>query len=78
MLALITVLNKDKEYPTAVKYASIVSPIALTLGLLALFYDLTHKFYFWQLYTTIRIESPMSWGAWVLLIITPLIIFMGI
>lgn len=70
--SLITVLGKDKEYPTTVKYASIVSPFALTLGLLALFYDLTHKFYFWRLYTTIRIESPMSWGAWVLLIITPL------
>ena len=69
---LITVLGKDKEYPTSVKFASIISPIALTLGLLALFYDLTHKLYFWRLYTTIRIESPMSWGAWVLLIITPL------
>ena len=70
--SLITVLGKDKDYPPAVKYASIISPIALTLGLLALFYDLTHKFYFWRLYTTIRIESPMSWGAWVLLIITPI------
>ncbi|SNR72818.1 Formate-dependent nitrite reductase, membrane component NrfD [Lutibacter agarilyticus] len=69
---LITVLGKDKQYPTSVKFASIVSPIALTLGLLALFYDLTHKLYFWRLYTTIRIESPMSWGAWVLLIITPI------
>jgi formate-dependent nitrite reductase membrane component NrfD len=69
---LITVLGKDKEYPTSVKFASIISPIALTLGLLALFYDLTHKLYFWRLYTTIRIESPMSWGAWVLLIITPI------
>ena len=69
---MVTVLGKDKEYPAAVKFASIVSPIALTLGLLALFYDLTHKFYFWRLYTTIRIESPMSWGAWVLLIITPI------
>jgi len=69
---LITVLKKDKIYPTAVKMAAVISPIALTLGLLALFYDLTHKLYFWRLYTTIRIESPMSWGAWVLLIITPL------
>ena len=69
---LITVLGKGKEYPTSVKFASVISPIALTLGLLALFYDLTHKLYFWRLYTTIRIESPMSWGAWVLLIITPL------
>jgi len=69
---LITVLKKDKIYPTAVKMAAVVSPIALTLGLLALFYDLTHKLYFWRLYTTIRIESPMSWGAWILLIITPI------
>lgn len=33
-------------------------------------YDLTNMFYAWQLYTTIRLESPMSWGAWVLLIIS--------
>jgi formate-dependent nitrite reductase membrane component NrfD len=70
--ALFTVLKKDGEVPATVKYAVIMAPIALVLGLLALFYDLTHKFYFWQLYTTVRIESPMSWGAWVLLIITPL------
>ena len=70
--ALFYILGKEKEYPTAVKYAVIVSPIALSLGLLALLYDLTHKFYAWQLYMTFRIESPMSWGAWVLLIVTPL------
>ena len=70
--ALLTALNKDKEYPATVKWASLVPPVALTLGLIALFYDLTNKFYFWRLYTTVRIESPMSWGAWVLLIITPL------
>ena len=47
-------------------------PVALSLGLLALVYDLTHPLYTYQLYTTIRLESPMSWGAWVLLITTPL------
>lgn len=70
--ALFYLLGKDKEYPVTVKVASIIPPIALSLGLLALVYDLTHKLYTWQLYTTIRIESPMSWGAWVLLIVTPL------
>jgi len=69
---VITILGKDKEYPTSVKYASMVPPIALSLGLLALVYDLTHPLYTWQLYTTIRLESPMSWGAWVLLATTPL------
>jgi len=70
--ALFTVLDKDKQVPAVVKYAMIIVPIALSIGLIALFYDLTHKLYFWQLYTTVRLESPMSWGAWVLLIITPL------
>lgn len=70
--ALFYVLGKDKEYPAAVKIASIIAPIALTIGLLALVYDLTHPLYTWQLYTTFRIESPMSWGAWVLMIVTPL------
>jgi len=70
--ALFYLMGKDKEYPVAVKVASIIPPIALSLGLLALVYDLTHKLYTWQLYMTIRIESPMSWGAWVLLIVTPL------
>ena len=37
-----------------------------------IFLDLHHKLYFWRLYTTIRLESPMSWGAWVLMLVTPL------
>ena len=70
--ALYTILGKEKEMPTTVKWATFLVPVALVLGLVALFLDLNHKLYFWQLYTTIRIESPMSWGAWVLMFITPL------
>lgn len=68
---LYTVLKKDKEYKTAVGIAPIITPFLLVLGLFFLFLDLKHKLYFWQLYTTINLESPMSWGAWVLMIITP-------
>ncbi|NOR86358.1 MAG: nitrite reductase [Bacteroidales bacterium] len=67
-----TILGKEKQMPAAVKWAPFIVPIALVVGLGALFYDLTNKLYFWRLYTTIRLESPMSWGAWVLMIITPL------
>lgn len=69
---LYTILGREKDLPTAVKWSTFVAPLALVLGLIALFIDLKHQFYFWRLYTTIRIESPMSWGAWVLLFITPL------
>ena len=70
--ALFHLLGKDKLMPATTRFATIVAPIALTIGLMALLYDLTHKIYFWKLYTTIRLESPMSWGAWVLMLIMPL------
>lgn len=69
---LYTIMGKEKLYETAVKKAPLIVPFLLMIGLLALLADLKHKAYFWRLYTTIRIESPMSWGAWVLMIVTPL------
>ncbi len=70
--ALYTILGKEEEMPTTVKWATFLVPGALVIGLLCLFLDLKHKMFFWQLYTTVRFESPMSWGAWVLMFITPL------
>ena len=64
--------GKEKDYPASVKWAPMLTPFILILGLGALFLDLHHKLYFWRLYTTLRIESPMSWGAWTLMVITPL------
>ncbi|MDH5412737.1 MAG: polysulfide reductase NrfD [Flavobacteriaceae bacterium] len=70
--ALFYLLGKEKEMPAAVKLGPIVAPIGITIALICLFYDLTHKLYFWKLYLTFRIESPMSFGSWVLLFITPI------
>ena len=67
-----TILGKDKEMQATVKWAPFIVPFALIIGLFMLFLDLKHKLYFWQLYTTIRLESPMGWGAWVLMIMTPI------
>jgi formate-dependent nitrite reductase membrane component NrfD len=69
--ALYYILGREKIYPAAVKWAPFITPALLILGLFALFLDLRHKPFFWQLYTTIRFESPMSWGAWTLMVITP-------
>ncbi len=69
---LYTIMGKEKTFQTVVKKAPMLVPIILLLGLGALFLDLKHKLFFWRLYTTIRLESPMSWGAWVLMVITPL------
>ncbi len=70
--AVTHLMKKEDELPAAARWAPIVVPFALVIGLLALIVDLGNPLYSWRLYTTIRIESPMSWGAWVLLIVTPI------
>jgi len=70
--AYFVIRGKEEEYPTAVRKAPLIVPILLILGLFALFLDLKHKLFFWRLYTVIRLQSPMSWGAWTLMIITPI------
>jgi len=46
----------------------------LSVGMFALFLDLEHKAYFWRLYTTFEPTSPMSWGAWILLLVYPALV----
>lgn len=70
--ALFYLLGKEKEFPSVVKLAPFVATIGITIALICLFYDLTHKLYFWRLYLTFRLESPMSFGSWVLMFITPI------
>lgn len=48
--------------------------VLLSLGMLALFMDLEHKLYVWRLYVTFQIASPMSWGAWILLLVYPVLL----
>jgi formate-dependent nitrite reductase membrane component NrfD len=69
--ALYYINGKEKEYQAAVRIAPFLTPFLLVFGLIALFIDLRHKMFFWQLYTSIKLQSPMSWGAWTLMVITP-------
>lgn len=64
--------GRGDELKTSVQIAPILAPFVIVIGLIALLLDLRHPAYFWQLYTTIRLDSPMSWGAWTLGLILPL------
>lgn len=69
--ALYYIRGRENDYKTAVRITPFLTPFLLILGLFALFIDLRHKLFFWQLYTNIKLQSPMSWGAWTLMVITP-------
>ncbi len=71
LAAIYYLQGKEEKFRTAVRITPFLAPVLLVLGLLALFIDLRHKLFFWQLYTNIKFQSPMSWGAWTLIVITP-------
>ena len=54
------------------------APLAISLGMLALLLDLENRLHVFRFYTALRITSPMSWGAWILLLIYPATILYGL
>ena len=61
----------------AVRALPFLAPLLLALGMGALFLDLSHKLHVWRFYLAFRWTSPMSWGAWILLIVFPVAILYG-
>ena len=66
--------GRHKESNCSCFFIPIVSVVLLSLGMFALFLDLAHKLYVWRLYTTFQFTSPMSWGAWILILVYPALI----
>jgi formate-dependent nitrite reductase membrane component NrfD len=73
--ALMLLLKKDKEAPFAVNGLALLGPIVLSLGMTTLFLDLSHPLFVWRFYTTFEPTSPMSYGAWILILFYPVAIF---
>jgi protein NrfD len=70
--ALMTLRNKDQVAPFATTRLALLAPIALSFGMTTLFLDLEHKLFVYRFYTSFQITSPMSWGAWILVVVYPI------
>ncbi|HHH43397.1 MAG TPA: polysulfide reductase [Gammaproteobacteria bacterium] len=72
--ALMLLMKKDRETPFAVNGLALPGLVVLSLGMTTLFMDLSHKLFVWRFYTTFEPTSPMSWGAWILVLFYPVAI----
>ena len=66
--------RKKNELPYAHDRLALWAPVILSVGMAALFLDLEHKLYVFRFYTSFQPTSPMSWGAWVLVLVYPLMV----
>ena len=60
--------RKATEMPFTHDRYALWAPVALSVGMTALFLDLEHKLFVFRFYTSFEPASPMSWGAWILLL----------
>jgi formate-dependent nitrite reductase membrane component NrfD len=63
--------GRHKEMSCSCLTLPLLSVVLLSLGMFALFLDLSHRWYFWRMYVTFQPASPMSWGSWILILVYP-------
>jgi protein NrfD len=63
--------ERHKQFVTSCTLVPLIGIILLSVGMFALFLDLEHKLYTWRMYMTFQPTSPMSWGAWILVLVYP-------
>jgi formate-dependent nitrite reductase membrane component NrfD len=70
--------RRGGERSAAARWLPFLAPALVSAGMLALFLDLSHKLYVWRFYLAFRWTSPMSWGAWILLVVYPVTVLQGL
>ena len=66
------------ERSRTARWLPFAAPILVSLGMGALFLDLANKLHVFRFYLALRWTSPMSWGAWILLVVYPVAVLQGL
>lgn len=80
LMVFSTLLELRGARPTsaALRFAPFLGFGLLSLGMLALFVDLSHPLYVWRFYLAFKPESPMSWGAWIVMAVFGALLLQGV
>ncbi len=77
-MILAALLSARPERSRVARWLPFVAPILVSVGMGALFLDLSSKLHVFRFYLAFRWTSPMSWGAWILLVVYPVTILQGL
>ena len=72
------VKGPDEERSLQFRLISWLVPVLLSLGMLALFLDLSNRLNVMRFYAAFIPTAPMSWGAWILIAVYPISILFAL
>jgi formate-dependent nitrite reductase membrane component NrfD len=70
--------GRPGERSRAARWLTFAAPLLVSLGMGALYLDLANKLHVFRFYLAFRWTSPMSWGAWILLVVYPVTLLAGL
>ncbi|MFT3915514.1 MAG: polysulfide reductase NrfD [Anaeromyxobacteraceae bacterium] len=78
MITTSLLAGREGERSRAARWLGLAAPVLVSLGMGALFLDLANRLHAYRFYLALRPTSPMSWGAWILLVVYPVTLLGGI
>ena len=78
LAAALELKSGEKPKGDALRLMPFAALALLSVGMLALWLDLAHKLWAWRFYLFFHATSPMSWGAWILVLIYPVGLLLGL
>lgn len=76
--AALELRSGEKPKGSALRLMPFAALGLLSLGMLALWLDLAHRLWAWRFYMFFHATSPMSWGAWILVLVYPVGLLHGL
>src|SRR5919206_4065945 len=78
MILSALLVGRKGQRSAAARWLGFAPAALLSIGMLALFLDLANKLHVWRFYLAFRWTSPMSWGAWILVVVYPVSLLTGL
>jgi protein NrfD len=78
LTALLGLRRADEPASRWVRWMPLAAPALISVGMAALFWDLDYKLHVYRFYLAFVPTSPMSWGSWLLLVVYPATILLGL
>lgn len=72
LISNIAFLRGGEEFERISRWGAYISPFPIAIGTGMLLLDLGSPFNFYQLFLTLQVKSPMSYGSWAILLFTGL------
>jgi protein NrfD len=78
LTALLGMRRGEEPASRWLRWMPLAVPVLISVGMAALFWDLDYKLHVYRFFLAFVPASPMSWGSWLLMVVYPTTVLLGL